>query len=364
MLKLNLKYQLLFCAVLFFIKLPAQQDAKSVGFKTTYHYGFIAPHREVVNEIIEGHTQVVELSLFKRINEDKLWANFYNLPKVGISLLYFDLANKEQLGKSIGILPYFSFIKGKKKITWENKFGVGVGYIEKPYNRRDNPQNLVIGSTFNALIYTNTQLNFKISNQLSSSLGLSLIHFSNAAFTMPNLGINIVSVNMGMAYHFGEDIIRSEKEIPKRERTWSKNVIVGFGLKEIPPVESKKYMITTTSFNMMKIRSDKASFGAGVDLFYNSSLTDLLAENEPYVKSNKDNVRLGLSLIYSLDYGRISTIMEMGVYLYNKEDSKGDLYNRFQLRYHTNKKIFVNLGLKTHLAVADYIELGLGYQLK
>ena len=360
MLKLPLKYQFLLAAVLFFMKLRAQDTIVPFGVKTTYHYGFILPHREVVNEIIEGHTEVIEVSLFKNVLPDKQWDSFYNSPKIGISILYFDLSNPTQLGKSIGFYPYFSFTKGKGRIKWENKFGAGMGYIEKPYNRKTNYQNLVIGSKFNALISANTQLHIKINNQLNTTVGLSLLHFSNAAFTVPNLGINIVSLNVGMAYHFGEDVIIPSKEIEERKRIWSKNVVVGFGVKEIFPVEGPKYAVITSSFNMMKIRSNKSSFGAGFDLFYNSSLSAFLANDEAYEVNNADNVRAGVTLIYSLDFGRFSTLIQLGGYLYNKETEKGLIYNRFMMRYYTNKKVFFNLGLKTHMAVADYLEAGVG----
>jgi hypothetical protein len=362
--KLALKYQILLCGVLFFVKLSAQDKVKSFGLKGTYHYGFIMAHRDVVSEIIEGHTKAIEVSLFKRIASEKQWDEIYNQPKLGVSLLYLDLANPLQLGKSFGIYPYLSFIKGSGIIRWENKFGVGLGYIEKPYDRKTNYQNLAIGSTINGLISVNTQVNIKLSDQLNTTVGLSVIHFSNGAITMPNLGINILSLNMGMAYQFGDDVSVVKSESKEKEHTWSKNMAITLGLKEIQPVEGPKYMITTTSFNVMKRRSNINSFGAGIDFFYNSSLTALLAQEESYVKSNTDNVRLGVTLIYALDFGKFSAFAQWGGYLYNKETKKGMLYNRYHIRYHATEKIFINLGLKTHRAEAEFLEVGVGYRFK
>lgn len=335
---------------------------KPFGVKATYHYGFIAPHKEVVHEIIEGQTQVVEFSIFRNTNGNKQWSQAYNYPEIGFSLLYFDLANPEQLGRSFGASPYISFTLGKGKISWENKFGAGLGYIEKPYDRKTNYKNLAIGSAINALISVNTQVSFKLSNQINTTVGLSFIHFSNAAYTMPNLGVNMISANVGLAYQLGGAVTTVKSEPKELARIWTKNITLGLALKEIPPVEGPKYMINTASFNMMKRRGNISSFGAGVDFFYNSSLTELLALEESYVKSNADNIRVGITLIYVLDFGKISGVAQWGGYLYNKEATKGMLYNRYQIRYHANEKLFFNLGLKTHRAVADFAEIGIGYQ--
>jgi hypothetical protein len=363
-LKLNHKYQLFFCFVLFFINLSAQKEYKPFGVKGTFHNGFIAPHRSVVNEIIEGQTKVFELSVYKYTSGEKQWQRLYNYPKIGISLLYFDLANTNQLGNSLGITPYFSFFVTNKKIAWEVKFGAGIGYIEKPFDRVNNYKNLAIGSSFNALISANSQLSIQLNNKLSTSLGLSIIHFSNGAFTMPNLGINILSLNMGMAYRFGENKTQFDVKIEERERTWSKNVTLGFGLKEILPVEGPKYFTTTTSFNFMKVRSNKSTFGVGLDLFYNSSLTQLIAQDTSKTQTNFDNFRGGLTVIYSLDFGKFSTLLQLGGYFFAKEKKKGLIYNRLTTRYHLNDKVFINLGLKTHIAVADFVEVGVGYKIK
>ncbi|MCO6501126.1 MAG: acyloxyacyl hydrolase [Vicingus serpentipes] len=364
MIKIQLKYQLLILLFLLFINQYAQKEQRPFGIKETFHYGFIAPHRPIVNELLEGHTKAYELSFYKNTLGKKQWQQLYNYPTVGLSLIYLDLANPAQLGKSFGCFPYLSFLVTDKKISWEIKFGAGVGYIEKPFDKTTNYKNLAIGSSMNGLININSQWTTRLTDDVNTSLGVSVIHFSNGSFKRPNLGINIFSLNLGVAYHFGKPQEQHTQEMVDRERSWSKNFSIAVGLKEIPPVEGPKYFVSTYSFNLIKTRSNKSSFGAGLDVFYNTSLTHLIAQDSTKKQSSMDNFRGGITLIYSLDFGQFSTLFQMGGYLFAKEKSSGVIYHRVQTRYAINDQLFFNLGLKTHYVVADFVEVGLGYRFK
>jgi len=154
-------------------------------------------------------------------------------------------------------------------------------------------------------------------------------------------------------------------KIEDRPHRWEKQVMVGFGLKEIPPVEGPKYFVNTYSFNMIKARSNKSSFGFGADFFYNSSLSDLILIEDPTATpTSLDNYRLGLVGIYAFDFDKISLYVEMGGYLFNRYTELGSIYNRITTRYQISDKLFLNAGLKTHFVVADFVEVGIGYKFK
>lgn len=358
------KYQLFlgifFCSYTSF----SQQTVPQFGVEQTMHFGSILPHRPLVNAVVEGHSFIYEFSFYKNTLGKKQWQQFYNYPKIGVSAMMLQLGNKEKLGNSYGVFPYIEFPMSNKKIQWNIRFGYGLGYIEKPFDRETNFKNTVIGSTYNALINLNSLWRIKLNKHISTSAGISLVHFSNGSFTRPNLGINIFSLNAGLAYNFGKknDLIRAE--LPDREKNWNKIIVVNTGIKEIPPVEGPKFMVYTTSFNLIKSFSNKSSYGFSADLFYNSSLERLLSEENNEPTSNSDNIRAGLAFIYSLDVGRISYMIQMGGYLRTTFKEDGYVYHRITSRYYINENMFVNLGLKTHWAVADFIEFGVGYKFK
>ena len=322
------------------------------------------PHRKVVNEIIEGKTQAYELSFYKSTSGKKVWQQLYNYPKVGVSALTINLGNPRELGMGYGIFPFIEIPLNKAKINWRLKMGYGLGYIEKPFDKETNFKNVAIGSNFNALIYANMGWSIKLSNAFSTSAGFSLIHFSNGSFSRPNLGINIFSLNTGFSYSFGERKERVVSTIEERPHQWTKKVMLGFGIKEIPPVEGPKYFVSSYSFNLIKTRAQKSSYGVGVDLFYNTSLFDLIAQDSNNSTSSMDNFRLGLVGIYSFDFGRISFLIEIGAYVFDNYKKNGLVYNRIGTRFNVSDKLFLNLGIKTHIAVADFVEFGIGYNFK
>ncbi|PCI99599.1 MAG: hypothetical protein COB15_03820 [Flavobacteriales bacterium] len=331
------------------------------GIKATFHHGAISSHRAEVNEIIEGHTQAYELSFYKTTMGNKKWQQSYNYPKTGFSALAMNLGNKKELGMGFGIFPFIELPINQRKINWRFKIGYGLGYIEKPFDRKTNYKNVAIGSNFNALIYANLLWEIKLAKALNTSMGLSLIHFSNGSFERPNLGINIFSLNTGVTYSFGEKKVHVNNKIEERPHKWSKKITIGIGLKEIPPADGKKYVVSTCSFNFMKTRAEKSSFGFGTDLFYNSSLSDLNTRDSASTSNSFDNIRVGIAGMYSFDFGKVSVSVAMGGYLFSNYKGNGLIYNRLETRYSVSDKLFLRFAMKTHIAVADFLECGVGY---
>jgi len=340
----------------------SKEENSSFGFSATFHRGAILPHRKQVSEIVGGATHAYEISFYKNTFGQKKWQQLHNYPRLGISVIAMDLGNDEELGNGYGV---FSFIElpsnHHRKISWNMKLGYGLGYIEKPFDREENFKNVAIGSHFNALIYANSNWKVKFSKALDFSVGLSVVHFSNAASSVPNLGINILSLNTGLSYGFGKREAFVVNELEKRPRKWTKSLRATFGAKEIPPADGPKYFVSAYSFDFMKVRAEKSSFGFSADLFYNTSLTQAIKEDSSSVLSSLNNFRLGLGAIYSFDFGKISLAIEMGGYVFSRYKKQGIIYNRLYTKFNATDNLFFTVGLKTHYFVADFPEFGIGY---
>jgi hypothetical protein len=317
-----------------------------------------------VNEIVEGKTQAYEFSFYKSTVGKKQWQQLYNYPKVGVSALAINLGNERELGMGFGVFPFIEIPINQRKINWRLKMGYGIGYIEKPFDKATNFKNIAIGSHYNALIYANMLWSIKLGKRVNTSAGLSIIHFSNGSFSRPNLGINIFSLNTGVSYNFGNLNERVVNDIEERPHKWSKKIMIGFGVKEIPPVEGPKYFVSTYSFNLIKTRAQKSSYGFGADLIYNTSLSELIAQDSTNSSSGLDNFRLGLAGIYSFDFGKISLLIEVGGYVFSRYKKNGTIYNKIGTRFNLSDRLFLNLGVRTHIVVADFVEIGIGYKFK
>ncbi|MEJ6735950.1 MAG: acyloxyacyl hydrolase [Flavobacteriales bacterium] len=347
-----------------FAQVEEQLDSEeaSFGISAIFHQGAILPHRKIVSEIVGEATKSFELSVYKNTFGKKDWQQLHNYPRFGVSVIAMNLGNEKELGNGYGV---FSFIElpsnHQRKISWNIKLGYGLGYIEKPFDRETNFKNVAIGSNFNALIYANSSWSVKFYKSVKLSLGLSMVHFSNASSARPNLGINILSLNSGLSYAFGEKEKFVASKIDKRPRKWVKSLRGTFGVKEIPPAAGPKYFVSAYSFDFMKARAQKSSFGFGTDLFYNTSLTQAIENDSSSTLSSFNNFRVGVSGIYAFDFGRVSLAVEVGVYVFSRYKKNGLIYNRFFTKFNASEKLFFTVGLKTHYAVADFPEFGIGY---
>lgn len=341
----------------------SQETQFTDSWKLTTHFGAILPHRQIVNGIVEGHTFATEFSYYHSTLGIKHWQQLYAYPKLGISVLHHNLGNPSELGNAVGVYPFIELSLNHRKINWRLKLGYGFAYIQKPFDVKDNFKNVAIGSHFNALIYANMLWDIELVKRFNLSSGLSIIHYSNASFAQPNLGINIFSLNIGASYSFGNSADKIVNEIAPAENKWNKYLMTGFGVKEISPVKGPKYFVNSYSLNLLRNYSNKASYGFGVDVFYNSSLSDLIAKDSSLNTSGADNFRSGIVGIYAFDFGNISFLVEGGVYFFSKYKKNGWIYNRFSTRYLVGEKLFFTLGLKTHFAVADFFEAGIGIKL-
>ena len=364
MIKLKVKYGLLMGLMIFFKSFIAQESKNNFGAAVNYHFGFISPHNVLVNEIIKGHAQITELSFYQQTDGEKQWQRYFNYPKLGISAMYINSGNPISLGNIYGVFPYIDFPLNHWKITWNLKFGYGIGFIEKPFDRKTNYKNLAIGSHINALIFMNSHWNFPITERINLSTGVSLTHFSNGSLKRPNLGINIFSLNAGVSYCFGNQITTNEPTDEKREKEISHSVLATVGLKEIDPIGGNKYMVYNTSYNLLKVITNKSSIGIGADFSYNTSLEQLVVRLQHEDKGKLSNFNAGISGIYAMDIGKISMMFQTGGYVYRVYKQDNVVYTKIGTRYRFTDKLFFNLSLKTHFFVADFIEYGIGYRIK
>jgi hypothetical protein len=63
-------------------------------------------------------------------------------------------------------------------------------------------------------------------------------------------------------------------------------------------------------------------------------------------------------------YNRIRITGHVGTYLTARLYKYTRFYTRIGMRYSVSNRVFLNIALKAHYAIADYIEWGVGYSIK
>ncbi|MBI4929741.1 MAG: acyloxyacyl hydrolase [Bacteroidetes bacterium] len=333
------------------------------------HYGFIIPHHRNMEYLIKSHVPAGELNFILQTNGAKRWEQVYKNPEKGLGLYFADLGNAEQLGQAIGIFPFVNFpLNPDRKFKLYIRASDGIGLITKPYNRIDNHKNNINGSLLNAFINLKLNSVFYPAKNMRMETGIGLSHLSNGAWTMPNLGINIATVNVGISFKKSENknqqsaIIQAVKPDTLKQKYFF-TIIAAAGQNEASAPDGKKYAAYSVYATEWKTVSEKSRFCMGADAFYEMKNLATAERDTLFDTSNKlNNLQLGLRFGYELVVGKFSLPLEMGAYVFSKTTVKGPLYHRIGIRYQATQHFIINYTLKTHWATAENVEFGIGYK--
>lgn len=332
------------------------------------HYGFLVAHHQNMDYLIKSHVPAGELNFILQTNGEKHWEQVYKHPEKGIGFYFAGLGNPEELGQAMGIFPFVNFpVSSGKKFKLYLRAGDGIGIFTRPYDRISNHKNNIIGSRINGFVNLRLNSVFFPWKNIRMETGIGLTHLSNGAWSVPNLGINIATINFGIGFKAKEI-----KPVKKTETGSAPQVffpkyfftlIAAAGVNETNPPDGEKYAAYSLIASQWKTVSEKSRFCLGGDLFYEMANIARAKRDTIFDTSNKlNNLQAGIRFGYELAAGKFSLPLEMGAYLFSKITSDGPLYHRIGVRYYANKHLIINFTLRTHWATAENLELGIGYR--
>ncbi|MFT7543446.1 MAG: hypothetical protein ACI8YO_000201 [Gammaproteobacteria bacterium] len=321
--------------------------------------GHLLPHSPSMRHLRQGRSLSFEASYFEESNGKKPWHGKLNNPRQGVAVYYLDSGNEKHIGSITSVYGFMDFpIFKSKKISNYFKFGSGISYVEKSFDRFENYQNLAIGSSLNlGFVFANY---FEVSTgNFNVCVGLSLMHASSGAFTLPNLGVNFGAFDFRLSYLLNssdERVLDHEITVNKK---WNFDLTFSSGPRAVNAVDKKKYFIHTLQMDVSRNLSSLLSLTGGLDVFHNTAIVKL----DGSLTGKKELIQLGAKLGGSLNMDDVSLFLQMGNYVLNESNFYGSLYSRFGGRYLYNDRYILNFGLKTHGAKADNFELGIGYRI-
>jgi hypothetical protein len=327
------------------------------------HYGFLAYHHKNMRGMASSHIKGGELELSFRCPGNKNWHKFYRFPLYGINLTALNLGSPEYLGTGVALYPFIRFpLLGGKKYQIHLRTGAGLGFIEKIFDPDLNNKATAIGSHVNAFINLRLSSYIRLYKGLVLDFGLGLSHFSNGGSKKPNRGINIPTLNLSLIYELGH---KNEVIKDTTKYTYTKHrifTILSGGFAQLSKPGGKTYGASTLQAFYDFRATKKSSFGAGIDLMYFAGNREKFRRDSVAVGSPLENIQMGGKVFYQFNMHRLMLPIELGFYAYSKEKSVGLMYHRIGVRFQATDHLLLNLTLKTHFAVAEYIEWGLGWR--
>ncbi|MDD4150183.1 MAG: acyloxyacyl hydrolase [Bacteroidales bacterium] len=337
-------------------------------FELKTHYGITIPHHDHMRYIINSNIAIVELDYSIKTDGSKPWHHTWRFPEIGVGYLMGGLGNINILGFSQSAFIIFGIpIVETDKFLLKYRLGGGVGYISDKFDSRSNYYNIAVGSNFNAHLQLSVLCDYKpFDIPLYFTGGFAFNHFSNGAIETPNLGLNQITANIGVKYLHSIYTY----SLPRRQSQYMYNselelsAYYAAAVKENSTYENKKYFINSIVFDASLRVSKKRSLGGGINIIYDPSLQTQMEDN---YKNISNLFRIGIHAVQELYLtDELTMPIYLGTYVLNSHKPNGKnfiVYSKVGIRYTFKERFFVNINLKTHISVADYIEFGVGMRL-
>ena len=358
------QHKLLTCLVtiLFFYVSYAQKSFfKTSSFGAQAHYGSFITILPKAQYLRDSYSYFGEIN-FQR-NYKTQWPLDSQFVQWGGGIFFGNTGSKQYVGNMAGVFSFINLpLLHKNNFTSKLRMGGGLGWIEKPYNKNTNHKNVLLGTALNAYLNFIWQNEFKLTPKTFFNLGLSFSHLSNGSSTLPNLGLNIPAVSIGVRYAYNDEASPPRILKDSFQKKISYNLYASAGIKQHPWIGSKRYLVNVLSAEITKQAGRKHQYGGGVILFYDRSLE----VNPRTITSDKrehNNFQAALLATYEYSIGRLSLPLQFGGYVFN-HDVYSVIFQQAGLRYRFSKRFSAEMILKLYGGKADNFHAGIGYKIK
>ena len=386
------------CLLLLFLHLLQAQTSSSYQIKAECIYGNILKHTTHLNNLVKDPVQGGEIAIEWQTFGEKPWHQYYNFPKIGISLVGMDLGNPEMLGQLLAVYPYLNLkLIDLKYFKLQLKGGAGMSFLNKRFDNTAtdlnnlNTGNAAIGSILNVYFAGGANIEVPIFSGISLIGGYNWNHASNGSFYQPNSGINMLNATVGLSYfpNYKQYKSPTKSQIASLPQKFTFEFIASGGARELYYKDDKMFPTGSLVLSAYRQLGNNLRLGIGIDGFYDGVYDGNTQFKRTVLTSNelKNKIRVGISFQPEFVFGKLTAGMHFGLYLYNPlrnlepyadamagtlnkpliynydvEKEDGWLYTRASVKYAFTNHLFISLGLKTHLQKAEFIEWGLGYR--
>lgn len=411
--KISLLYFIWFCSF------PSLANTPQNSLHLRYFQGEILKFNPSLKHLVRGPALGIELLYEQQTFGDRPWHHHYNFPRLGVGLKTFDFGFPDSLGYAFVVYPYLKFPLLRTSVfDLHYKVGVGLGYHTKIHEDAQSyylaggkywlnvlTSNMITGSRLNTYLNMGLQIVVPFVQDFAISSEFGISHLSNGNLAAPNLGINIVTASVGVRYKPG-----GAQELPARNPSegappeqWGFEISTSTGAREAFLLLPEFFPVATVSAALYFTVNRRFRMGIGCDGFYDAAYNPTITQVPNYNRTPYDakqrryylqhndperQYRVGVSIRPEFMIGRLSGSIHLGAYVYDPVrnyapaaqarialldkpliypykiiDEDGWFYTRFLMRYDLDGGWFLQAGMKNHLSMAEFVELGIGVRI-
>jgi len=263
--------------------------------------------------------------------------------------------------------------------------GFGFGYATESYYTDDNP---LVGSHINFTAQIGLKLATPITHSTRLWVGADLYHYSNAAFKLPNYGVNSINASFGIDQDISAPATQGTKNPFKNYKKHSFEFGLNIGHRGI--VQEGGGFDQHPEYKALQKDKSSDLYKSGIYLGYNYRLNPVLSlragmdavyyyrtlddkdgldhfyATYQELGSSYDKLRYGASLGAELWLGRVSLPVNFGYYLhykyfrpsYGSAYSPPDTYWTFGARYYFTPNFALEANQYLHRTQADFAGFG------
>lgn len=342
------------------------QEKKAKLNPTIEYRGHIArmlPHTESMKRLYNGNYNFGhELKLGHQTEGSKDWQHAYKLPTYGLGYLYSSF-NNQYIGSHSAIytfidIPFFE----TEKQRLSTSYSIGLSFNINEYDEANNPQNIAIGSDKNGYGAFSINWNYYIGKKLDIGIGAKLQHISNGCVQRPNLGINLIGLELTTKYYTKERKVAPYKKVDLEAEKLEYSILYTGGMTQVYNDSDARHYCSTLTFATHKRINIKRAIGVGGDIFYRGFL-----EDDPLVGPNAPLSQLmsyGLFVSGETHFHKVKFAAQVGAYVWRPYNYNTWHYERLSLSYDViSDLLFGKVSLLAHGHKALDIEWGLGMYL-
>lgn len=323
--------------------------------------GALLIHRDAMEDLGNHPYFGTELHLAFQTTGNQYWHEAFNYPIYGLGF-YSGYFNNPSIGNPYAVFTFLElpFLR-RDKYYLSTCWGVGMTFNINEYDSITNKKNIAIGTDLNVYVNFSTTARYRINERWEIGSGVKFQHFSNGSVKQPNLGLNMISGQVIIAYYPGNTVNKFRKDA--KLKPYKKNefyTMFGMGQStDAPDGSDIRFMNSTLSIGMNRRFSYKRNWGFGFDVFYNEYIKDDLEKPGTDI-TNSDLMSYGIFLSSELIVSKFRITTQLGTYLYRPTNYSIPIYERVAIRYYFIPNLFGNISIKAHGAKAQFIEWGIG----
>lgn len=348
------------------------------------------------NDFVSGENKIPYYSSFSLKygfgSKGDTWQDkAYGMPYYGLGFYSGNFLRKKDLGLPFALYLFQGATIRRFNPKWSLNYewNLGMSFNWKSYDPFDNPNNVALGSSVNVYVAGSMYMKWRMNDALDLNMGLSLTHFSNGAYRLPNKGLNLVAPYLELVYNINRPqlstLLSSDLTPPEMEKHIVHDLLFNITSRQIrfdttgtglpSRYIDRQFKVFGLGYAPMIVNSYKYRWGPSMEVVYDeSSGARAWREKHPVDGLYYDRVELGdvwdrfsigLSMKGEVTMPHISIFANFGYNLLHGNKYDYRFYQIMGVKGYLKDNLFGTFGIRaSRFSKAQYLYWSLGYSFE